>query len=81
MPEPQVVKFSFQELGSLMVRQANIKEGLWSIYVRFGIAGANTGPDEKTMYPTAIVPVMEVGLQKAEQPGPLVVDAADVWKK
>jgi hypothetical protein len=79
MPEPTLIKFSYQELAKLMVKEQGIKEGLWGVYVKFGLAGANTGPSDETQYPTAIVPLLELGLQKFDKPSSLAVDAAKVW--
>lgn len=78
MAEPTLIKFSFQELAKLMVKQQGLKEGYWGIFLRFGISGANLGPTEETIVPAAIVPVLEIGLQKFEGPGPLAVDAAKI---
>lgn len=78
MAEAKQISFSYQELAELMVRKAGVTEGLWGIYMRFGIAGANVGQGPEDISPTAIVPVVEVGLQRFEEPSRLTVDAAEV---
>lgn len=81
MPEPKVIKFGFKELATLMIREQQIHEGHWGVYVRFGLSAINSGPSPESVFPTAMVPVMEIGLTEFEGPGPLSVDAATVWTK
>jgi hypothetical protein len=78
MAEPVIFKFSFQELAELMARQAGVTEGLWGIWINFGIAGANVGVGAEDLSPAAVVPILEIGLQKFEQPSRLTVDAAEL---
>ena len=80
MAEPDLFKFTYQELAELMIRQLGISEGLWMIYMRFGIAAANAGAGPEDLRPTAIVPVLEIGLQRADEPSNLTVDASTVSK-
>lgn len=61
-----------------MVKDQDINEGYWGIYVRFGISAANAGPSDADLKPTALVPVVELGLQKFDQVSNLSVDAAEV---
>ncbi len=79
MPEPQLIKFTFKEIATLMVKQQGIKEGHWGIYVRFGISAANIGSSAEDVVPAAVVPLLELGLQRFEAPSSLTVDAAAVW--
>jgi hypothetical protein len=81
MPEPAQYKFSFQELAEMMVERAGVQEGIWGLWINFGIAAANAGETEGTVRPTAIVPVLEIGLQRFEKPSNLAVDAREVYKK
>lgn len=78
MPEANQILFSFKELAALMVKNQDINEGYWGIYVRFGISAANAGPSDADLKPTALVPVVELGLQKFDQLNNLSVDAAKV---
>lgn len=80
MPEAKQIIFTYQELAEMMVRRLGISEGLWGIYVRFGITASNAGPSPEELKPTAIVPVLEIGLQRFDEPSNLTVDAAEVVK-
>jgi hypothetical protein len=78
MAETKQITFTYQELAEMMVRRAGVTEGLWGVYMRFGILGANVGQSPEDLAPTAIVPVLEIGLQRFEEPSRLTVDAAEV---
>lgn len=80
MPEAAMYVFSYKELAELLVKQQNIHEGLWGIFIRFGLGAANVGeaPGGDTLIPAAIVPVREIGIQRFEEPNNLTVDAAVV---
>lgn len=78
MAEAKQFTFTYQELAEMMVRSLGISEGLWGIYMRFGITAANAGPNPEELKPTAIIPVLEIGLQRMEEPSNLTVDAAEV---
>jgi len=78
MAEANQILYSFKELASLMVKDRNLHEGYWGVYVRFGINAANAGANDNDLKPTALVPIIEVGLQKFEELNNLSVDAAEV---
>lgn len=78
MAEASVITYNFREIATLMIKDRNIKEGLWCIHMKFGIQAGNVGPNAEDVYPTAIVPVLELGLQKADLATSLTVDAAAV---
>ena len=59
-----------------MVKDQNLHEGYWGIYARFGIGAANAGASDTDLKPTALVPIIELGLQKFEELNNLSVDAA-----
>ena len=61
-----------------LLRQQGIHEGIWGLYVRFGLAAANVGASQTDLVPAAIVPLLEIGLQKFDQENNLAVDAARV---
>ena len=81
MAEATLINYSFKELAELMVKDQNKHEGYWGVYVRFGIAAANTGPSDTDLRPSAIVPILEIGLQRFEELNNLSVDAAKVNPK
>lgn len=81
MAEATLIKYSFKELAELMVKDQNKHEGYWGVYVRFGIGAANTGPSDTDLRPSAIVPILEIGLQRFDELNNLSVDAAKVNPK
>jgi hypothetical protein len=81
MAEPKLIKFSYKELAELMVKQQGITEGHWGVYMRFGIGAVNAGETPETAVPTAFVPVLEIGLQRFDGPGPLAIDASKLAPK
>lgn len=78
MPDPSQFAFTYKELAEMMVRHAGLKEGLWGVFMKFGIAGINIGQSPEDIVPAAVVPVLEIGLQRFEEPSRLTVDAAEV---
>ena len=86
MAEVKQYVFSYKEVVEALIKQQGIHEGLWGIFTRFGIQGANiAGPDPtgEPLLPVAVVPVLEVGIQRAEadKSVPGVCDAAVVNPK
>lgn len=77
MPE-ETVTFTFAQIAEALVRYKGIHEGLWGIRVEFGLGAGNLGPTPDNVTPTAIVPVVNVGLSKFDKPSNLTVDAAQV---
>ncbi len=80
VPETKQFKFTYQELAELMIQKLGLSEGLWIIYMKFGIGAANAGAGPEDLRPTALVPVLEIGLQRADEPSNLTVDASTVSK-
>lgn len=80
MAESRQYLFKFKELAELMIKSQNIHDGFWGIYVEFGIQGTNLNisPDQENLVPTAIIPVLHIGLQRFDQPNSLTVDASAV---
>jgi len=81
MPEAKQIVYSFQELAELMIKDQGIHEGFWGIYARFGLGATNAGPTETDLKPAAIVPIVELGLQRFDALNNLCVDAAKVNPK
>ena len=85
MPEVGQIKYDLKELTALMLRDQGIRSGLWMIWTRFAQAVTIIAPPEAEpggpAGPGAIAIVTEVGIQKVDQPGPLSVDASEVWKE
>ena len=80
MAEVQNYIFTLKEIAGALVKQQGIHEGLWAIYVEFGIGAGHVpfGSNTQEIVPAAVVPIVKMGIQRAEQPNPLTVDAAEV---
>ncbi len=78
MAEAKQITFEYKELTEILLKQQDIHEGLWGIFLKFGIRGANIGPSPAEILPAAIVPVLEIGIQRFDKPSRLTVDAAVV---
>lgn len=78
MAETKQLVFTYKEVVEALLKQSHIHEGLWSLYVEFGIAAANAGPSDQELKPAAIVPVMSLGITKADKLNSLTVDASVV---
>lgn len=83
MPEAKTIVFNHREIAEALVKSQDIQEGLWGIYIEFGIQGANLSisPSQDTLVPAAIVPVLKIGIQRFDKPNQLTVDAAVVNPK
>ncbi|HEY7489544.1 MAG TPA: hypothetical protein VIH59_00335 [Candidatus Tectomicrobia bacterium] len=79
MAEAQTYVFDYKEVAEALVKKQGIHEGLWGIYMEFGIGGGSIpGPSENTLVPTAIIPVVKIGIHRFDKPNPLTVDAAEI---
>ena len=78
MPDIKTIVFNHKEIAEALIKSADLHEGLWQIYVEFGISAANIaiGPDQ--VCPTALVPISKIGLLKVDKEAPLTVDASEV---
>ena len=79
MADASTYIFSYKELVEILVKNQGIHQGLWGIYIKFGIGAANVGDTENgIVLPSAIVPVQEIGIQVFDKANNLTVDAAVV---
>jgi hypothetical protein len=78
MAEAQTYTFDYKEIAEALIKKQDLHEGLWGIYMEFGIGGANVGLSEGTVFPTAIVPVVKMGIHRFDKPNNLTVDAAEI---
>lgn len=76
MPETTQHVFSHKEVVEALIEKLGIKEGIWGLYVEFGIVGANIGPDPDNILPTAVVPLVKLGLQRMPEISSISVDAS-----
>ena len=86
MPEVGQITYSLKELTALMLRDQGIRSGLWMIWTRFGHTATNIYPPEDAPSgavagPAVVSVLIEAGIQKALGPGPLTVDAAEIWEE
>ena len=68
--------FGFRELAELLVKRQGIHDGLWGVSVKFGLSAMNVSQDGQELRPAAIVPIMEIGIQRFNEASTLTVDAA-----
>ncbi len=74
----QIYSFTHQELAEILIKHKDIHEGLWGIYVEFGIGATNIGQGPDDLLPAAVVPILKLGLQRFSEPNNLTADAAKV---
>ena len=78
MAETRQLVFTHKEVVEALIRQQGIHDGIWGLFVRFGLQAANIGINDESLTPAAIVPLLEIGLQKADKENNLSIDAAKV---
>jgi hypothetical protein len=76
MAESTQIVFTHKEVVEALLKQQNIHDGIWGIYIKFGIQAANIGASPTDMMPAAIIPVLQIGLQRFDQENNLSVDAS-----
>ena len=81
MAEAKQITFTYKEVAECLVKKQGLTEGIWGLYIKFGIQGANIGATPDNVHPAAIVPVLEIGLQKMDEEINIAVDAAKVNPK
>ncbi|MBI1954796.1 MAG: hypothetical protein HYS38_00210 [Acidobacteria bacterium] len=70
--------FTFKEVVEALLKKQGIHDGIWGLYVKFGIKAVNIGESDESIRPSAIIPILEMGLQKFEKDTNLSVDASKV---
>ena len=78
MGEQKQIAVTFRELAAALVKEQNLHEGIWGVYIEFGIAAANIGPTADDIRPAALVPILKIGIQTYDEPSNLTVDAAQI---
>ena len=81
MAETKQITFTYKEVVESLVSKQGLTDGIWGLYIKFGIQAANVGPTPNDVHPAAIIPVLEIGLQKMEEETNIAVDAAKVSPK
>lgn len=83
MAEIKTLTLSHKEVVEALIKFQDIHEGIWQLYIEFGIAAANVGvgkdqAGKDQASPAAIVPVQKIGLHKVDEENPLSLDASKV---
>ena len=78
MAESTQIVFTHKEVVEALLRKHGIHEGIWGLYIKFGIRGANVEGSLSDIHPAAIVPILEIGVQKFDAENNISVDAAKV---
>ena len=81
MAEPTQYIFSHKEITELMIQKQGITEGNWQLIMQFNLIGGNMGPSPAEAVPGAMMLITNMGLQRTNENGPLVVDASQVVRK
>ena len=76
MAEVNQYVFDFKEVVEALLRKQGIREGIWGIYVEFGLNAANVGPTDEQLLPTALISIKKIGIQRLEKETNLTVDAS-----
>ncbi len=78
MAETKQITFSHSEVVEALIRQQDLHEGLWALYLEFGLQGMNAGPSTSELVPAALIAILKIGLQRVSEASNLAVDAAEV---
>jgi hypothetical protein len=78
MAETKSFALNHKELIEAIIKHQELHEGIWQLYVEFGLAGANVQTGENQVSPAAIVGIKGIGLNKVEAESPIAVDASKV---
>jgi hypothetical protein len=81
MAESSQLVFSYKEVVEALVKKQGLHDGIWGLFVKFGMQATNVGPNENDLKPAVFLPILEIGLQKVEKETNLAVDAAIVNPK
>lgn len=81
------ITIDFREFTELVLKRQGIHEGIWGFYARFGLTAMNVNvaaPEEgaeAVLTPSAIVPLLEIGIQRFKEESHLSIDASVVNPK
>ena len=67
MPEAGQIIFTHKEVVEALLRRHGISDGIWALYVKFGIKGLNVGESNASLNPAAVIPILQIGLQKGDK--------------
>lgn len=80
MPEANQYTFANKELLELLIKQADVHDGRWTLLVNFAFSAGNFGPSSDQMLPGAVTAIQHVGIQRAQADTPveMTLDAKEV---
>ena len=83
MAERKPHLMDFKKLAELLVKEEGIHDGFWGVCVRFGLKATNFNFQQPegggtTLLPTALIPILEIGIQPFPEANTLTVDASTV---
>jgi hypothetical protein len=78
MPETSQLTFNFKEVVTALLKAQDIHEGIWGLIVNFGLSANNVGTSDSDLRPSAVIPILTLGIQKFDRETNLSVDAAKV---
>ncbi len=73
--------FTYKEVVEALLKKQGIHEGIWGLYVKFGIKAVNLGEEKGDIRPTAVIPILELGLNKFDDETNMSLDASKVNPK
>jgi hypothetical protein len=65
----------------MLIKSQGLHEAIWGLYVRFGLGTSNLAASESELQPAAMIPVLEIGIQKFDKESNIVLDAAKINPK
>ncbi len=83
MNKDRIITPTYKDVIEALIKHQNIHEGIWQLYIEFGISGGNMpiapeGSDDLRISPVAMVPITKIGLLKVDKENPLALDASKV---
>jgi hypothetical protein len=75
MPEANQYLFSNKELLELLIKQADLHEGRWTLMANFGISPGNIGPTPEQVAPGVAIFINHIGITRAQSDTPEAVTA------
>jgi len=70
--------FTPRAVVEALIKMQGLREGIWGLYMEFGVVSTTAGPTKEQQVPAAVVPVVKLGLQRMAAENNLAVDAATI---
>ncbi len=72
--------FSYKEIVESLLRRQGIHEGIWGIYIEYGLGAVNVNNEvgSKDVTPGAILAIQKIGISQVNEENSLTVNAAEV---